>query len=360
MKKLFTLFLMTIFITNSCSDEDSLINDNSQEKLVINDVVNQIIEQGHNLDDIKELKDYYLVEDDILFSKNIEDYKKTNAKQANTHNLVSSGDNRVIRVRLDNSLMSWYSAFDEALVKWNSAGSGITFVSDQTGFGDYDIIVKADGGSLPNLTIAAAGFPTNTGKAYNEILVNTNFNNNYQVSESQKIYNLVHELGHCIGFRHTNWYSSGEGAGSVGANQIPGSPTSDSNSVMNGGTALNSWKGFSNWDIFSVKYLYPNTGCKFKIVTAKEVCAFDAFGDIGFYNTILMGDYGNDDLGVWSTDNPKIVVKKGFRSAKFGISSNLLGTNWTSVEGNLIYTNGSCIKTFKVKFNNCINYNLND
>ena len=30
---------MTIFITNSCSDEDSLINDNSQEKLVINDVV---------------------------------------------------------------------------------------------------------------------------------------------------------------------------------------------------------------------------------------------------------------------------------------------------------------------------------
>ncbi|WP_413533835.1 hypothetical protein [Empedobacter brevis] len=135
MKKIFTLFLMTIFITNSCSDEDSLINDNSQEKLEINDVVNQIIEQGHNLDDIKELKDYYLVEDDILFSKNIEDYKKINAKQANTHNLVSSGDNRVIRVKLDKSLTGWYTALSNAISHWsNISGSGVTFILDPTGF----------------------------------------------------------------------------------------------------------------------------------------------------------------------------------------------------------------------------------
>ncbi len=177
--------------------------------------------------------------------------------------------------------------------------------------------------------------------------------------ESQKTYNLVHELGHCIGFRHTNWYSLGEGSGSVGANQIPGSPTSDSNSVMNGGTALNSWKGFSNWDIFSVKYLYSDVGCKFKIVTEKEECAIGNYQQSALYNAVIMGNF-NDDLGVWTTDNPNIVVIKNYQSAKFGINQNLIGTDWTSVEGNLIYTNNGCIKKFKVKLNNCINTSYDD
>ena len=52
---------------------------------------------------------------------------------------------------------------------------------------------------------------------------------------------IAHEMGHCIGFRHTDYmdrsYSCGgapdnEGDGGVGANHIPGTPT---------GPSANSW-----------------------------------------------------------------------------------------------------------------------
>lgn len=66
---------------------------------------------------------------------------------------------------------------------------------------------------------------------------------------------MVHELGHCIGFRHTNWLSRGEAE--MNAIHITGTPLGqDPNSVMNGGTASYTWNGFSNYDIKAAQYLY--------------------------------------------------------------------------------------------------------
>ena len=45
---------------------------------------------------------------------------------------------------------------------------------------------------------------------------------------------MAHEIGHCIGFRHTDWFNrsiscggfpANEGEGSIGAVHIPGTPT---------------------------------------------------------------------------------------------------------------------------------------
>ena len=54
---------------------------------------------------------------------------------------------------------------------------------------------------------------------------------------------FVHELGYCLGFRHTNLYSNGEGARSVGGVIITGTPQDDPNSVMNPGSAPNQANG---------------------------------------------------------------------------------------------------------------------
>jgi hypothetical protein len=52
---------------------------------------------------------------------------------------------------------------------------------------------------------------------------------------------IAHEIGHCIGFRHTDYVNrascgstSGESAGTIGAVHIPGTPTTVSGSY-------NSW-----------------------------------------------------------------------------------------------------------------------
>jgi hypothetical protein len=83
--------------------------------------------------------------------------------------------------------------------------------------------------------------------------------------------NAVHELGHAIGFRHTNWNQvdctnnygqpgpCGGNAGARGAVHVPGTPTSggDGASVMNGLTAGQSWNGFSLYDRVAAARMYP-------------------------------------------------------------------------------------------------------
>lgn len=156
-------------------------------------------------------------------------------------------------------LNDWWTAFDKAAEYWANISQtklNFYFISNQE-FANpnlkINILLKKDGGILPNNVIAAAGFPSNE-VPYFEILINTDFYNNYPVSESQKIYNLVHEIGHCIGLRHSNWQSMGESQ--TGASLISGTPNSDSQSVMNGGTALNTWNGFSIYDEIAVQQMY--------------------------------------------------------------------------------------------------------
>lgn len=107
-----------------------------------------------------------------------------------------------------------------------------------------DITVKSDNGVLLNTRVASAGFPSN-GNPYPAILINLDFLNSYDLVQDQMRYNMMHELGHCIGFRHTNLRLRGETTSN--ANPITATPNAeDPNSVFNGGTALNS----NDWSVF--------------------------------------------------------------------------------------------------------------
>jgi hypothetical protein len=72
-----------------------------------------------------------------------------------------------------------------------------------------------------------------------------------------KIFHMVHELGHTIGFRHTNYLPLREYAGdSIGAHLIPNTGLLDSLSVMNGGASRRTWSGFSNGDRIAARAVY--------------------------------------------------------------------------------------------------------
>lgn len=230
------LLLLTsiLLFTVSCEDQESSINTSSLYKEIPETI---------------ELKDFYLVEGDLLIPKS-DSKLNGRTEQANTNNLLNYTLQPSIRVHTE----FWTQEVIQALNDWTNITNcrlSFTFV---TTVQNADISIVSDGGSLPSNTIAAATFPSN-GRAGNLIRLNLDFNNG-SIPSSQKRYNLVHELGHCLGLRHTNWAARGESTGSDGANTIPGTPTTDANSVMNGGTADFSWNGLSTNDILAVQTLY--------------------------------------------------------------------------------------------------------
>lgn len=242
----------------SCSTDTIETTD---ENLVSEDqsalVLEEIKSLGFSEKDIVDMGSYYLVGDDITFAKqgrpqlvNTGD----NPKQRRTTYLVSD---KTIGVRIDPSLPSnWKDATRQAMAHWNANASSSIFFYEadyywpsQGGFlFNPEIEVMNDNTDpLPNNVIAAAEFPTSDGMPGYRVRINLSFNG-CGVTNNLRLYNMIHELGHCLTFAHTN---------STYGSHISGTPTSDSSSVMNGGTACTLSSGLSTGDRTAVNTLYP-------------------------------------------------------------------------------------------------------
>ncbi|WP_269235296.1 M57 family metalloprotease [Flavobacterium flavigenum] len=256
-----------------CQDDDSNvegINNNSTDKnnsLILNDkdpVVIKLLDLGFNLKNIEEYEDFFLVENDILFNKN-EKKSETVSKTAQVHanSLVFMENVNNITVRIDSSIPAsgndnWRTAIATAISDWNNiidCRINFTITTNSTA----DILIGSDGNILPNNNPAAAFLPSN-GKPGSQIAINLDAANNTVFSEKEKEHIIKHELGHTIGFYHTDGPSKGEQTTSF--NWIQYTPSGygtnqDPNSVMNAGWPYSFI--LSSYDIFSAKYLYPDS-----------------------------------------------------------------------------------------------------
>ncbi len=205
----------------------------------------------------------YVVEGDIILSQadldaapGMQFLRVGSEEQYRTYNLVTGP--RVIKVSLSSKLPSSYrAALDEALARYNAENLSLTFQRVSSG---ADIsIVKGNGNFL-----ASAGFPTSTGQPYGQVKVNSNAMNGQPQATVASV--LAHEIGHCIGFRHTDYmnrsYSCGgqavnEGASTVGAVYIPGTNAGpDPNSWMLSCIGSGQNRPFNANDKVALGYLY--------------------------------------------------------------------------------------------------------
>jgi Dual-action HEIGH metallo-peptidase len=149
-----------------------------------------------------------------------------NEEQYRTTNLVG-GLPRVLTIRYVGGFASVSNAVNAAVARYNALPATYQLRFLRVAAGAAANITIFDVGGVPY--IAAAGFPAG-GNPYSQILFNTAYAGLAGVTLTTVI---AHEMGHCIGFRHTDYacrqFSCGgaavnEGAAGIGAIHIPGTP----------------------------------------------------------------------------------------------------------------------------------------
>jgi hypothetical protein len=265
MKKIKNYFLLGLLTASvvSCQKDQAL----EQEAAIAPEVIAQIKALGFGTSNIQKLEDGYLVEGDIVLTPEILQganeqtlLRVANSEQYRTTNLVT-GLPRNITISVSSTLPARYStAVNDAISRYNAEGLRITF-SRVPSRGEINVTAASSTAGY----LASAGFPKG-GKPYSSINVNSTYldNNAWDLSSVTSI--MAHEIGHCIGFRHTDYMDrsfscggaySNEGASNVGAIHITGTPTTaDPNSWMLACIGKNVNRPFNNNDVIALNYLY--------------------------------------------------------------------------------------------------------
>jgi hypothetical protein len=265
MKKMLSLAAIAVTLFSCQKQEAPAVNEPISQ-----DVLAAISKAGFSTEGVIREEGGYIVEGDIFIDDN---HLRTQpqwgtltiaeVEQYRTTNLVT-GLPRVITISLDPKFSSGYSfALDEMIARYNGQNLALTF--QRVSSGANIALVNGNGSYL-----ASAGFPTSSGNPHNQVKINARAIGNPSSPSSTFISYvatiMAHEVGHCIGFRHTDYmdrsYSCGgatanEGASTVGAIHIPGTPTTaDAGSFMLACIGSGQNRPFNANDRTALNYLY--------------------------------------------------------------------------------------------------------
>jgi hypothetical protein len=181
-------------------------------------------------------------------------------RQYRTTNLISTA---VDKICVDGSLLSGTAstALDQALANYTDLGLSFDMVRTSGAAAGCDALITI---TYWNGTSAEAGFPSG-GMPFTSVKLGDDIASTFGLAVTTHV--LTHELGHCVGLRHSDYYNrsiscgsgGNEGDADVGAIHIPGTPTTATNngSVMNACYNAGSTGVWAAADITALTTLYP-------------------------------------------------------------------------------------------------------
>lgn len=264
MRKLFSILAVASFATLfivACSKSAKEV----PQADVSQDVLNQISALGFSSENVVASDGGYIVEGDIFLSpSDLSNKKVTNSlviakeEQYHTTNLVNGPRTITVSISGRNITQRLIDGVQAAVARYNAESLSLTFSFIGTnGGGNINISVVNTG-----QYIASAGFPSG-GNPYGTIKYAKTYTN-YSLGFVTTV--IAHEMGHCIGFRHTDYMNRSvscggsavnEGDGGVGAIHIPGTPTGpDAASWMLACLGATTDRPFNSNDKTALNYLY--------------------------------------------------------------------------------------------------------
>jgi hypothetical protein len=240
---LFILALIVLGFT-ACQKTAEVVSEDE----ISGEVLQKIRKQGFSNVGVIKAEGGYIVEGDIFLPTNRLDeqpqyilLRAGDEEQYRTNNLVNTGGGvrTITMFAQQGTCTSCYSAgmiagLDLAIARYNAENLNIRFQRVTSSTGANIIMRRLTRSQERQGVLGSAGFPTSAGNPYNEILMSGVLESSYGLSTAGIATIIAHEMGHCIGFRHTDYYNraiscggavSNEGASTVGAVLIPGTPS---------------------------------------------------------------------------------------------------------------------------------------
>lgn len=286
------LLLFVLLMTAlSCEKEDTLAPNNTSK---YEKHIQYLVATGFHRDEIvfDDKRDEFIMHNDMVLSRTeVEAYMKrdegtplSKVQQRRYTYIVSQSRVTNIKYYIDGTVPNdWRTAIVQAIAEWNNVNGTALFLSQVSTSSGADVRVSAileSGASW----VARATLPGSNGAPGSIMEINTYYNT---LDAGRKLFAMAHEMGHNFGLLHTNLTD-----GSI----IPGTPTTDANSVMN--SYVLAWAGFTYYDQVAVQVLYPSTGGS--SVALRQHCDYTGWTasfPIGSYNLAAIQARGgiNDD-----------------------------------------------------------------
>jgi Dual-action HEIGH metallo-peptidase len=238
-------------------------------------------------------------------------------EQYRTTNLVSAGITKIC-VNGSTYTGNYSAALDLAIQNYNQQGLRFTMARTPSSGCSFTINASIQAGGAGGV----AGFPSG-GLPYGSVTIFDGLAA-YSVDVIEHV--LTHELGHTIGFRHSDYYNraiscgsgGNEGDAGVGAILIPGTPSTSSvgASIMNSCFRSTENGEFTGTDVTAVRALYaattplpqpnPPTGCGSMVAGQSLGVGQQLNSCDGRFSLILQGDgnlvlYKNGVGALWAS-----------------------------------------------------------
>lgn len=284
--------LIGLFFVISCqNDPEQLLEEEMNEEITEridvkwlasddHPVVQLLYSRGYEKGTIYETEEHFLAPPDLLYSKDINNYDLSDTgntpKQAyNTGKLVSLSRMR-INVFLDNSIgTDLQTQSVNAINELNGINNCALFFVRVFNANQAHITIRSDFGAESNNVLGRAGFPSN-GRPFNTVTLNVDRLPDFGADVRRNT--IVHELGHCVGLRHTNWQARRESS----AVNIPGTSANDTGSIM--WHSIDGGATFSNGDLTAFRALFPRA---LRIDVVNEIDDYD-YGEIYIVDNVFV------------------------------------------------------------------------